>query len=130
MFIIGITGGSGSGKSTLVKTLEKSSAQGLQVLSQDRYYHRQDHLTTEQRRRTNYDHPDAFDYSLLIAHLRALKAGDSIDVPVYDFVQETRKQETETIHPSKTLLLEGILLMNNDVIFNFINRYFIGTRYN
>jgi Uridine kinase len=121
VFIIGITGGSGSGKSTLVEVLEKSSPKELQVLSQDRYYHHQDHLTPEQRRRTNYDHPDAFDYPLLIAHLRGLKAGDSVDVPVYDFVRETRKQETETIHPSKTLILEGILLMNNDIIFNLVD---------
>lgn len=121
MFIIGITGGSGSGKSTLVSTLEKSSTEDLQVLSQDRYYHAQDHLTPEQRRQTNYDHPDAFDYELLISHLRALKEGHAVDVPVYDFVRETRDSKTEQIHPAKALLLEGILLMNNNTLFNLVD---------
>ncbi len=121
MFIIGITGGSGSGKSTLVSTLEKSSTEDLQVLSQDRYYHAQDHLTPEQRRQTNYDHPDAFDYELLISHLRALKEGRAVNVPVYDFVRETRDSKTEQIHPAKALLLEGILLMNNNTLFNLVD---------
>ena len=121
MFIIGITGGSGSGKSTLVSTLEKSSTEDLQVLSQDRYYHAQDHLTPEQRRQTNYDHPDAFDYELLISHLRSLKEGHAVDVPVYDFVRETRDSKTEQIHPAKALLLEGILLMNNNTLFNLVD---------
>ena len=121
MFIIGITGGSGSGKSTLVSTLEKSSTEDLQVLSQDRYYHAQDHLTPEQRRQTNYDHPDAFDYELLISHLRSLKEGHAVNVPVYDFVRETRDSKTEQIHPAKALLLEGILLMNNNTLFNLVD---------
>ena len=91
------------------------------MLSQDRYYHAQDHLTPEQRRQTNYDHPDAFDYELLISHLRSLKEGHAVDVPVYDFVRETRDSKTEQIHPAKALLLEGILLMNNNTLFNLVD---------
>ena len=121
MYIIGITGGSGSGKTTLVKALGELSKQPLQILSQDRYYHNQDHLTPAERRKTNYDHPDAFDYTLLIAQLKALKSGKSIDAPIYDFVHETRKKETDSISPPKVLLLEGILLMNRPEVFDLVD---------
>lgn len=121
MYIIGITGGSGSGKSTLVNALEQSSENGLQVLSQDRYYHAQDHLSPAERRLTNYDHPNAFDYELLITHLNTLKSGQFADVPVYDFVNETRKKETDRIYPAKALLLEGILLMNHPELVELVD---------
>jgi uridine kinase len=109
--VIGIAGGSGSGKSTVARRVgEALSESSVAVLDMDAYYRNFAHLPMEERKRVNWDHPDAFDVELLAAHIAALCAGRSIDKPVYDFVTHTRSQRTEHVRPSDVLVLDGILL--------------------
>ena len=91
--IIGIAGGSGSGKSTLTKLLRQDFQNEVTVLNHDDYYLAQDDIPFEERCKRNYDHPDAFETTLLISHLQALKAGQEIDCPVYDYTQQTRSAQ-------------------------------------
>ena len=122
MFIIGITGGSGSGKSSIVNAIAKGFDDNqLTVLSQDRYYNPLDHLSPKERSVQNFDHPNAFDYNLLEEHLDELKKGNTIQVPIYSFVKETRESETDPISPTPVLLLEGILLMNHPKIKSMVD---------
>lgn len=112
LIIIGIAGASGSGKSLLASTiLNDVGSDKVVVISEDSYYKDLTELSIEERAKVNFDHPDAFDHSLLAAHLSALKAGNSIDVPIYDYVTHTRKEQTRHIENNKTIIiLEGILL--------------------
>jgi uridine kinase len=110
--IIGITGGTGSGKSTVAKELYGCLPEdSISVIEQDSYYKDQSHLSYEERVKTNYDHPDAFDTKLLLAHLDMLLAGKSIDKPIYDFENHNRKKETVKIEPKNIILVEGILIL-------------------
>lgn len=110
-YTIGICGGSGSGKSTVThKVVEAFGEEHILVLEQDSYYKDQAHLPMEQRVLTNYDHPDAFDTALFVEHIRALQRGETIEMPLYDYANHTRKQETVTVHPRPILVVEGILL--------------------
>jgi uridine kinase len=112
--IIGIAGGTGSGKTTLVtKIAEKLSQDEVLVISQDSYYKDNAHLSYEERCEINFDHPNALDFELLFEHLKALKKGQSIEQPVYSFIEHTRMKETLTISPKKVILLEGILVLAN-----------------
>ncbi|MDG1761304.1 MAG: uridine kinase [Flavobacteriaceae bacterium] len=112
--IIGIAGGTGSGKTTLVtKIAEKLSQDEVLVISQDSYYKDNAHLSYEERCEINFDHPNALDFELLYEHLKALKKGQSIEQPVYSFIEHTRMKETLTISPKKVILLEGILVLAN-----------------
>lgn len=110
--IIGIAGGTGSGKSTVAKRVAESLP-GAQVafIDMDAYYRDHRHLTLEERRRVNWDHPDAFDTALLAEHLEALSRGEAIDKPVYDFVSHSRAPETVRIHPADVIVIDGILLL-------------------
>jgi uridine kinase len=108
---IGITGGSGSGKTTVVnKIMTEVSEKSLVVIEQDSYYKDQSDLTFEDRCKTNYDHPFAFDNDLLIKHLHTLGAGHAIDKPVYDYEIHNRKKETICVEPRDIIVLEGILI--------------------
>jgi uridine kinase len=111
MIVIGIAGGSGSGKSTfadLVRAdLEDAS---LAVIRHDSYYKPLDHLPLEERRRVNFDHPDALENSLMIEDIRRLKSNDPIQVPEYDFSRHTRKDSYLEIKPPTVLIVEGILI--------------------
>lgn len=114
MIIIGIAGGSGSGKTTVVRKIaERLSPASVTVVSQDSYYNDNSHLTLEERRRINFDHPDAIEFPLLISHLRQLKAGRPIDQPVYSFVESTRESRTVRVSPSDVIIVEGILVLTN-----------------
>jgi uridine kinase len=109
--VIGIAGGSGSGKSTVARKVgEALSHSSVAFLDMDAYYRNFAHLPMEERKRVNWDHPDAFDVELLASQVGALCAGRSIDKPVYDFVTHTRSARTERIHPGDVLVLDGILL--------------------
>ena len=91
--LIGICGGSGSGKSTVTEQLLKNTGGArCTVIRQDNYYKDQSHLSPEERVKTNYDHPFAFDNDLFIEHLMALKSGKSVDMPEYDFSVHNRKK--------------------------------------
>jgi len=108
-FIIGVAGGSGSGKTTVTaKVLETIGPDMAAVIVQDYYYRDQSHLTFEQRLATNYDHPHAFDWPLLIEHIEDLLAGRPIDMPVYDFANHTRASHTITVKPAPVIVIEGL----------------------
>jgi uridine kinase len=108
---IGITGGSGSGKTTVVRKIKTAiPSKSLTVIEQDSYYKDQSHLSFEERCKTNYDHPFAFDNDLLIKHLKDLSMGKEIKKPIYDYEIHNRKEETIDVEPRDIIVLEGILI--------------------
>jgi uridine kinase len=115
--IIGIAGGSGSGKSTVARRVAQALP-GARVafIDMDAYYRDHQHLSMEERRRINWDHPDAFDIGLLADHLAALARGEAIDKPVYDFVQHRRATDVVHIEPADVIVLDGILLLVDERI--------------
>jgi uridine kinase len=109
--IIGIAGGSGSGKSTVAKNVGRALRAGSMVaIDMDGYYRDFSHLPFEERKAINWDHPDAFDWDLLLDHLQRLAARQPINKPIYDFVTHTRRRETVTIEPVDVVVVDGILL--------------------
>ena len=114
MIVIGIAGGSGSGKTTVVnRILEDLDADRVAVISQDSYYNDNGHLTLEERRKINFDHPDAIEFALLVEHVRQLREGRAVDTPTYSFVESTRMAETVRVEPREVLIVEGILVLTN-----------------
>ena len=112
--IIGIAGGSGSGKSTVARRVaEALSTDSVAFVDMDAYYRNFAHLSMAERKRINWDHPDAFDWELFIAQLEALAAGQPIDKPVYDFVSHTRAPRTEHVAPASVVVVDGILLFTD-----------------
>ena len=118
--IIGITGGTGSGKSTVCKAIKDSiPAENIAILEQDAYYKDQTHLSFEDRLKTNYDHPLAFDNKLLINHIDMLCEGKSIEKPIYDYELHTRKQdETVTVEPKDIIIVEDIMILEDEELRN------------
>lgn len=112
--LIGIAGGTGSGKSTFADRLLALFLNKITVISYDNYYKPQDHLSFEERIKTNYDCPDALDTDLLVKHLRALQKGEAIDVPNYDFKLHTRKAELTRLEPSPIIIVDGILTFHDE----------------
>jgi uridine kinase len=109
--IIGISGGTGSGKTTVAQKIISSIGESNAVyLQQDSYYRNLEDMPLDQRQRVNFDHPDAFDGSLMLNHLEELRAGKSIDRPVYDFVTHSRKKEKIHVDPLPVVIVEGILV--------------------
>jgi uridine kinase len=115
--IIGIAGGSGSGKSTVAQRIATSLG-GTRVafLDMDAYYRNFPDLAFEDRRKLNFDHPDAFDLELLAEHLGRLAAGQAIEKPAYDFVQHLRKPTKERVEPAEVIVVDGILLLVDERI--------------
>ncbi|NJW51591.1 uridine kinase [Salinimicrobium oceani] len=114
MLIIGIAGGTGSGKTTVVnQIIEELKNEEVDVISQDSYYQDTSHLTYEERTRINFDHPKSIDFDLLVSHLKELKAGRSIQQPVYSFKEHNRTGETIKIDPRKVIIVEGILILTH-----------------
>lgn len=111
-FVIGIAGGSGSGKSTVTRqVLASIGPEMTAVVFQDDYYCDQTHLSTEARRQTNYDHPDAFDWPLMVQHVQALLRGESIEMPTYDFTKDNRASQTITVKPAPVIVIEGLFAL-------------------
>jgi len=110
--VLGIAGGTASGKTTVARKIHEAFASRVAFIDQDSYYRPLDHLSLEQRREVNFDHPDAFDSDLLVEHVKSLKAGKAIEKPVYDFVTSTRQQRTATVSPADLILIEGILVLH------------------
>lgn len=111
--IIGIAGGTGSGKSTLAENIRKEFANNITMLSHDYYYKSNSNLSFDERKKLNFDHPDAFDTDLLIEHLTKLKNGEIIYRPNYSFVDYIREEQTFKVIPKKVILLDGILIFEN-----------------
>lgn len=112
--LIGITGGTGSGKTTIAKEIYNTfSDKCMAVIEQDCYYKDQSHLTMDERCKTNYDHPDAFDNDLFIEHLEGLINGKTIAKPIYDFAEHNRSKDTITVEPKDIILVEGILVLED-----------------
>ena len=113
--VIGIAGGSGSGKTTVArKVAEALSGSSVAFLDMDAYYRNFAHLPMEERKRVNWDHPDAFDTELMAAQVNELGAGRSVDKPVYDFVMHTRSSRTQRVDPTDVIVLDGILLFADE----------------
>jgi uridine kinase len=109
--IIGISGGTGSGKTTVARRiLENVSDEFVTFLQQDSYYRNLGDMPLELRHQINFDHPDALDNELFINHVKALRAGEAIEIPVYDFAHHSRKPETIHLGPKPILIIEGILI--------------------
>ena len=117
MLIIGIAGGTGCGKTTVVDQIINELPDGeVGVISQDSYYKDLSHLTYEERVDINFDHPRAIDFDLLIEHLGILRSGMPIDQPVYSFKEHNRTEKVIKTHPTKVIIVEGILIMTNPEI--------------
>lgn len=109
--IIGISGGTGSGKTTVAQKIITSIGETNAVLlQQDSYYRNLEDMPLDQRQQVNFDHPDAFDGALMLRHLKALRAGEGIERPIYDFVAHSRKKETIRVDPLPVIIIEGILV--------------------
>ena len=116
--IIGIAGGSASGKTSIANKLYEAfqGTHTTKIIRFDDYYKDQTHLTMEQRHKTNYDHPNAFDIDLMVEHIKDLKAGNAIEKPIYDFVEHNRSQEIEIVAVREVFIIEGLFVLNEKVI--------------
>ena len=116
ILMIGIAGGTGSGKTTLMKRLVEHFGDVVTVVSHDNYYKRHDDMTYEERCLINYDEPAAFENELMASHLEALRRGESVQCPVYDYTVHNRSDETVTIEPKQVIIIEGILIFADEAL--------------
>jgi uridine kinase len=115
--VIGVAGGTGSGKTTVAQEiLNRAGTEQISLIQHDAYYKDLSVLPLAQRAMMNFDHPDSLDNELLIAHLKALKAGRPVEIPVYDFTTHTRSPETRWVEPHRVILLEGILIFADEAL--------------
>lgn len=127
--LIGITGGTGSGKSTVAMEIFSSLPEkNIVIIEQDSYYKDQSHLLFEERIKTNYDHPFAFDNDLLIENLKSLMNGNPIQKPIYNFEEHTRMKESIVVYPKDIIILEGILILDDERIRELLDiKIFVDT---
>ena len=110
--IIGIAGGTGSGKTTVARAIyDRVGRDRIEWISHDSYYRNFEALTTEERHRINFDHPDSLETELLARHLDVLVKGSAVEVPIYDFTLHARKDETQRVEPRRVVIVEGILVL-------------------
>jgi uridine kinase len=115
--VIGVAGGSGSGKTTVVRRIVDSlGPEQVVVLEHDRYYRDRKDLRLEERAALNYDHPDSLETDLLVEHVRALKAGQAVDVPLYDFTRHARRPDVQRYQPRRAIIVEGILIFSEPAL--------------
>ena len=128
VLVIGIAGGTGSGKTTLMKNLIARFGDVVTVLSHDNYYRRHDELTYEERSALNYDEPAAMETELMVQHLDALRRGQEIDCPVYDFTVHNRSDETIRVVPKRVIIVEGILIFADEALRDLMDiKIFVDT---
>jgi uridine kinase len=114
MLIIGIAGGSGSGKSTVVRHLIRHlPKEAVTIIPQDAYYKDNGHKSAEERAKINFDHPTSIEWGLLIKQLEILRTGAPVEMPIYSYVTCARSKETISVHPSRVIIVEGILILTN-----------------
>jgi uridine kinase len=114
MLVIGIAGGSGSGKTTVVnKIVGGLPGHSVSIISQDAYYWDNGHLSPEEKKQINFDHPDSIEWDLLIRHLDLLIGGHPIEMPVYSYVECARARETVRVEPQRVIIVEGILILTH-----------------
>ncbi len=122
MFIIGIAGGTGSGKTTVVRKIMERLPQGeVGIISQDSYYKDSSHVPVEERQNINFDEPAAFDWPLLLEHLKQLKEGKAIEMPTYDYLTCSRMKETVHMMPHEVVIIEGILVFSDAKLRNMMD---------
>ena len=128
VMVIGIAGGTGSGKTTLTNRLKERFGNDVSVVYHDSYYKAHDEMTYEERCLLNYDHPDAFDTELMMEHLTALKRGEAVCCPTYDYTVHNRAKETVVVQPTKVILVEGILIFENKALRDLMDiKIFVDT---
>ena len=110
IMVIGIAGGSGSGKTTITNQIVEQLGADVTVITHDNYYRAHHEMTYDERALLNYDHPDSYETELLTEHLAALRRGETVQIPTYDFSIHDRTDETITVCPSSVIIVEGILL--------------------
>jgi len=122
MLIVGIAGGTGSGKTTVVKKIvEEFPNDEVIVIPQDSYYKDNASISLEERQKINFDHPDSVEWRLLIDHLKHLKKGEQIDMPVYSYLTCLRSKETIPVKPARVVLVEGILILTDQGLRNMLD---------
>lgn len=128
VIVIGIAGGTGSGKSTMIRKIKEEFSDEITIISHDFYYKEHDAIPFEERKKLNYDHPNAFDTDLMISHIGALKEWKTIERPVYDFTIHNRVDETVEVKPAKVIIVEGILIFENKELLDLFDiKVFIDT---
>lgn len=127
--VIGVAGGSGSGKTSVTRSIcNRFSDKTILVIEQDYYYKDQSHLPFEERLKTNYDHPFAFDNDLLVQHLNDLIDNKSIAKPIYDYKRHTRSDEVDIVKPKEVIILEGILILDDPKLVELMDiKLFVDT---
>ncbi len=120
-FIIGIAGGSASGKTTVVREIMRALGEDVLVIMHDSYYRDRSDLPTEERRRANYDHPDALETALMVEHLRRLQRWEPVDLPLYDFSTYTRRSESLPVRARQVIIVEGILVLADERLRAFMD---------
>jgi uridine kinase len=127
--IIGICGGTGSGKTTIARrVIEAVGSEKVILIEQDSYYRNLADMPLDERHQANFDHPDSIDSEMLMNHLKRLKSGDPIEMPVYDFVSHTRSDRSDHIEPKPVVIVEGILIFSEPRILSLLDvRVFVDT---
>ena len=126
--VIGVAGGSASGKTTIVNIIREHFGDNLTVLSHDSYYKAHNDLNYEERSKLNYDHPASFDTEMLVKHVRKLKSGVPVEVPIYDYSIHNRSTATTLAEPKKVIIVEGILILENKELRNVMDlKIFVDT---
>jgi len=119
MLVIGIAGGSGSGKTTVVKEIiKKLPKDSVSVIAQDAYYFDNGHLSQEEKKKINFDHPNSIEWGLLIQHLDSIKDGNVIEMPIYSYITCARNAEVVKVNPKKVVIVEGIMVLSQAELRN------------
>ncbi|MBQ6524156.1 MAG: uridine kinase [Atopobiaceae bacterium] len=121
IMVIGIAGGTGSGKTTITNQIKERLGSEVTVVTHDNYYRAHHEMTYEERTLLNYDHPDAYETELLVEHLAALKRGEAVEVPVYDFSIYDRTDKTTTVEPSRVIIVEGIVIFAHPALRDLLD---------
>lgn len=127
-YVIGVAGGTASGKTTIVQIIKDYFGDDIELIGHDCYYKAHDDMPFVERTKLNYDHPQSFDTQLMIEDVLALKAGKTVQRPVYDYSIHNRAKETVTVYPKRILMLEGILILESEELRNLMDlKIFVDT---